>query len=311
MQPPRAPIPDKVVAQLLYEADHTCCICRNKKFDVQIHHITGRMDSRPANLIIVCLNCHSEVERKGGLGRAYSPGELRRYKESALREIAMRRKRAKVIDQFLALFEVKRLTYKFQALDFRGKGEPRALELMRLVMQFGRDGGYEIKEDCVSFVYETSDWLRRGTGSPEFVSHQTTILMECAPIGAGGLVAPSSRPLGKRDLDLLKHIVNVSGDIAYAVCKYIRNKEAAEHAILMLHDLLRFAILNNLTEFEKDALHEFEECERICRHPLNYGVRFEAGLKLLESWKKEALTYWKKKALTYRRKKRISRKAIE
>ncbi len=104
------------------------------------------MDSRPANLIVVCLNCHSEVERKGGLGRAYSPGELQRYKESALREIAMRRKRAKGLDQSLALFEVKRLTYKFQALDFHGKDEPRALELMRLVMQFGRDGGYEAFE---------------------------------------------------------------------------------------------------------------------------------------------------------------------
>ena len=290
MQPPRAPIPDNVATKLLYEADHTCCICRNKKFDVQIHHISGRMDSRPANLIVVCLNCHSEVERKGGLGRAYSAGELQRYKESAVREIAMRRKHAKVLDQSLALFEVKRLTYKFQALDFCGKDEHRALELMRLVMQFGRDGSYEIKEDCVSFVYETSDWLRRGIGSKEFVSHQTTILLECAPIGIGGLVAPSPG-LGKRDLDLLKHIINVSGDIAYAVCKYIRNKEGAEHAILMLHNVLRFAVLNKLSEFEKDALHEFEECERICRQPLNYGLHFEAALKLLDFWKKEALTY--------------------
>jgi hypothetical protein len=168
-------------------------------------------------------------------------------------------------------------------------------------MQFGRDGGYEIKEDCVSFVYETSDWLRRGIGSPEFVSHQTTILLECAPIGIGCLVAPSRQPLGKRDLDLLKHIINVSGDLAYAVCKYIRNKEAAEHAILMLHNVLRFSVLNNLADFEKDALHEFAECERICRQPLNYGLHFEAALKLLDFWKKEALTYWEKK--------RISKKA--
>src|SRR5712664_2806408 len=104
-----------MAAQLLYEADHMCCICRNKKFDVHIHHISGRMDSTPANLIVLCLNCHSEVERKGGLGRAYSPDELRRYKASAIREIAMRRKQAKALDQSLVLFEVKRLTYKFQA----------------------------------------------------------------------------------------------------------------------------------------------------------------------------------------------------
>ena len=84
-------------------------------------------------------------------------------------------------------------------------------------------------------------------------------------------------------------------NVGYAVCKYIRNKEAAEHAILMLHNVLRFAVLNNLSEFEKDALHEFEECERISRQPLNYGLHFEAALKLLDFWKKEALTYRHKK----------------
>ena len=55
--------------------------------------------------------------------------------------------------------------------------------------------------------------------------------------------------------------------------------------------VLRFAALNKLSEFEEDALHEFEECERICRQPLNYGLHFEAALKLLDFWKKEALTY--------------------
>ena len=285
MQPPRAPIPDKVAAQLLYEADHTCCICRNKKFDVQVHHISGRTDSRPANLIVLCLNCHSEVERKGGLGRVYSPSELQRYKESWIREIAMRRKHAKALDQSLVRFEVKRLTYKFQALDFQE--ERRALEIMRQVLLFGRFSSHEIKEDCVSFVYETATWLMRGTGSEEFVSHQTSILLECSPIIT--LVAPSRKPLTKKDIDLLKHIINVAGEIAYAVCKYIGNETAATHAILMLHDLLRFAVLNDLTECEKDVLHEFAECERISRR------NFEPALKHLDSWKKDAMTYRHKK----------------
>jgi hypothetical protein len=285
VQPPRAPISDKVAAQLLCEADHTCCICRNKKFDVQIHHISGRMDSRPANLIVLCLNCHSDVERKGGLGRVYSPNELRRYKESAIREIAMRRKQAKALDQSLVLFEVKRLTYKFQALD--SKDERRALEIMRQVLLFGRYSTYEVKEDCVSFVYETSDWLRRGIRvSKEFVSHQTSILMECSPIIT--LVAPSRKPLSKQDLKLLKHIIDVSGEIAYGVCKYTENEEAAQDAIFALHDLLRFAILNDLNEYEKEILREFAECERISRG------HFEAALTHLDLAKNQALAYAQK-----------------
>ena len=73
----------------------------------------------------------------------------------------------------------------------------------------------------------------------------------------------------------------------------------------MLDGVLRFAILNNLSDFEKDALHEFEGCERICGQSLNYGALFEEALKLLDHSKKEALTYWKKKALTFRKKRRI------
>ena len=291
--PPRAPIPDKVAAQLLFEADHTCCVCGDKKFDVQIHHISGRMDSRPANLIVLCLNCHSKVERKGGHGRTYSPSELQRYKDSWIREIAMRRKHAKAPDQSLVLFEIKRLTYKFEALDFQE--ERRALEIMRQVLLFGRFSSHEIKEDCVSFVYDTASWLMRAFmpkefASEEFVSHQTSILLECSPIIT--LVAPSRKPLTKKDIDLLKHVINVAGDIAYDVCKYVRNEKAAERAILMLHDLLRFSVLNNLSDCEKEVLHEFVQCERI-----SLEGDFEPALKHLEFWKKDALTYRQKKRI--------------
>ena len=78
----------------------------------------------------------------------------------------MRRKHAKALDQSLVLFEVKRLTNKFKALDFQE--ERRALEIMRQVLHFGRFSNYEVKEDCVSFVYETASWLMRGTWTKEF-----------------------------------------------------------------------------------------------------------------------------------------------
>jgi hypothetical protein len=240
------------------------------------------MDSTPANLIVLCLNCHSDVERKGGLGRTYSPNELRQHKASAIREIAMSRKHAKTLDQSLVLFEVKRLSYKFQSLDFQE--ERRALEIMRQVLLFGRYSSYEVKQDCVSFVYETATWLMRGIRvSKEFVSHQTSILMECSPIVT--LVAPSRKPLSKPDLDLLKHVIDVSGEIAYAVCKYTENEEAAQIAIFALHDLLRFAVLNDLNESEKEVLRQFAECERISRG------HFEAALKHLDLARKQALAY--------------------
>lgn len=201
----------------------------------------------------------------------------------------MRRNTARHLDKTLALFDVKRLTYKFQALDSSVKEEGRALEIMRVMQQYARDSGHEIKEGCISFVYETCGWLWRCTGSGDFVSHQTSILLECLPIGVGGLRAASKQSLRKHELELLKHGINVAGEIAYAVCKYIRAKEPAEHAIAMLHDVLRFSVLNGLTACEKQALREFAECERISAQPLREGHAFDVGLQLLSEYKQAAI----------------------
>jgi hypothetical protein len=79
----RAKIPIRIEDAILFESDHTCCICRMKGKDVQIHHIDGNNSNRkPDNLAVVCLDCHSRVTGKRGLGKSYRPGEIRRYKRS-------------------------------------------------------------------------------------------------------------------------------------------------------------------------------------------------------------------------------------
>lgn len=68
---------------ILFKNDHTCCICRIKGKHVQIHHIDrNRRNNDPNNLAVVCLDCHSRVTGPSGLGRSYSPGELKKYKRA-------------------------------------------------------------------------------------------------------------------------------------------------------------------------------------------------------------------------------------
>ncbi|MGH9727899.1 MAG: hypothetical protein ACRD4V_04840 [Candidatus Acidiferrales bacterium] len=203
----------------------------------------------------------------------------------------MRRKAVQNLDQPLALFEVKRLTYKFQALTPKRNEEARALEIMRVIEQYARDYRHDVKELCIQFVYETADWLSLGIGSGDFVFQQTSILMECIPIGFGGLVAPSRKPLSKHGRDLLNHAIDIAGEIAYDICKYVRVKAAAEKAIIMLYTILRFTDLNNLAKSKEKMLHEFNECERICKQPGPQGHPFDDGLQLLKLWKEEALSH--------------------
>jgi hypothetical protein len=79
----RQPIPQKTQDQLLFLNDHTCCICRVRGKDVQVHHIDGKARNNDrANLAVVCLDCHSRVTGTRGLGKRYAPGEVRRFKRS-------------------------------------------------------------------------------------------------------------------------------------------------------------------------------------------------------------------------------------
>jgi len=76
-------MPQSVVDDILFHADHTCCICRTKGKDVQIHHIDGKhSNNKPSNLAVVCLDCHSRVTGRRGLGQSFNQGEVRRYKRS-------------------------------------------------------------------------------------------------------------------------------------------------------------------------------------------------------------------------------------
>ena len=79
----RNKIPDKIVTQVEFLSDRTCCICRIPNKGIQIHHI----DENPSNndienLAVLCLECHSKTQMKGGFVRALSPEVVKEYNKS-------------------------------------------------------------------------------------------------------------------------------------------------------------------------------------------------------------------------------------
>ena len=78
----RREVAEDMAAQILGANRHTCCICRNPRQPVEIHHI----DSDPSNntienLAVVCRNCHGLVTARSTLGRHYSKAEVSSYKQ--------------------------------------------------------------------------------------------------------------------------------------------------------------------------------------------------------------------------------------
>jgi hypothetical protein len=88
----REQIPQNIVDEVLYRADHICCICRENGKGIQIHHIDGdRNNNSPDNLAVLCLEHHRKVHLRGGFGRQLSAGEVQRYRDDWNRSVEQRR----------------------------------------------------------------------------------------------------------------------------------------------------------------------------------------------------------------------------
>lgn len=76
----RIQIPNDISNEVLKLSDMTCCVCRDRKKYVQIHHI----DENPANntidnLAVLCLQCHTNT-MKGGFGKILNKDLIIRYR---------------------------------------------------------------------------------------------------------------------------------------------------------------------------------------------------------------------------------------
>ncbi len=114
-------IPKRIEAEVLFLNHHTCCICRQRDKDVQIHHIDGdHANNSLENLAVLCLDCHSKVTGRRGLGKSYSRYELKRYKlqwQNVVRKsygLATARRAIKIpkLERQLFQFEIKRLIHQ-------------------------------------------------------------------------------------------------------------------------------------------------------------------------------------------------------
>lgn len=91
----RIPIEPQVAAEIMFAADRTCCICRIRGRPVQIHHIDEDiLNNDPANLVVLCLDCHNEIQVEGGFGRRLDAPQVRHFREDWLARVRSRRDRA-------------------------------------------------------------------------------------------------------------------------------------------------------------------------------------------------------------------------
>ena len=88
----RIEIPQDVAAELLFLADRTCCVCRQRLRPVQIHHIDDDpTNSVIENLAVLCFDCHRETQIRGGFDRKLDAAQIRLYKTDWNRRVEAQR----------------------------------------------------------------------------------------------------------------------------------------------------------------------------------------------------------------------------
>lgn len=92
MSKQRNPIPNDIATEVLFAHDRTCCVCRDRGKSVQIHHINeDPSNNDPANLSVLCLQCHDETQIRGGFGRKLNSDLVTKYRDEWVERVKRRR----------------------------------------------------------------------------------------------------------------------------------------------------------------------------------------------------------------------------
>jgi hypothetical protein len=88
----RIAIPKAVADQVIFDADMSCCVCRERGH--HIHHIDEDPSNNDLNnLALLCFKHHDEVTATGGLARRLTPSLVAKYRDHWCREVKSRRER--------------------------------------------------------------------------------------------------------------------------------------------------------------------------------------------------------------------------
>jgi len=290
MKKKRKSIPLEIVADIMWQTDHTCCMCGKRK-DVHIHHINGNpADNSPVNLVPLCPNCHSDVEQTGGHGRRFTNAELRKYREDSFMRVREKRQQLELTKPdpdltSMASFEVRKVRYEIEENRLNWKLlEDRLLKLV----PFARDFGFPVKSEVAYAASLACDGARMGI-TTDVVQALQTVSLEVLPIGVGGLRAPALREITKDEKQLIRSVIETARGLVWDFCRYLRTLEGFEEAVYILFAALHFSHLNKLDEEKREALEAFSQCTAICGEKQS-GKTFERGIEILGTWRQDALS---------------------
>ncbi len=267
----RPRIPQKMADNLMFANDHACCICRKKGKHVQIHHIDGD-DSNNAleNLAVLCLECHSRVTGDEGLGRHFTPGEIKQYKRTW--EFIVRKRligeEARAAKEGVSYFD--RTACEILAMD---DGDPRIGE------KLGTLSHLNIIVGCTDEILDT--FFHLAILSSMSQKQTAAMLANCIYELFPHLVGPDMVPLGPDDESRLERSVGLLGTIGQFNGEFSKDVEVIQAVCDNLYNVCEIAVWYNLEKIGALIISKLEKTKDSCliayedkEEPLTTGAQY-------------------------------------
>ena len=255
----RIRLPDQLAEEVLFRANHTCCICLQAGKDVQIHHIDEDPSNNIAeNLAVLCLDDHSKVTGTPGLGRKYTTAEVRRYKVTWERKMSaardVRRRTVRVPPAF-----AERIDWVICEILVCGRDTTEAKRLLAALMELRL---WRCDPAIDRRMLEGFEHLAEmaGLNSAPLASLVADALEQMV---LHLLAGPGLLPMTRSDEEQFRHVIKVLDALARLTCGYNRRRSAISSIVLRTEQFLDRAIaykrpvlVNALVAVYRNALHE-------------------------------------------------------
>jgi len=223
---------------------------------VQIHHIDGDdTNNALANLAVLCLECHSRVTGDEGLGRSYTPGEIRQYKRTwesiAKEKLIGKESRPTPGKEGVSYFEV--TACEILAMD---DGDPRIGEKLRTLHQLNTIVGCtdEILDSFFHLAIQSS--MSQKQTAVMLANHIYQLFFH--------FVGPDTISLGSGDESHLKQGVELLGTIGHFNGEFSKDMEVIEAVCDNLYNMCEIAVWYNLEEIGALVISKLQKTRESC-----------------------------------------------
>ncbi len=269
----RPRIPQKIADSLMFANDHTCCVCRAKGKQVQIHHIDGDDSNNDiSNLAVLCLECHSRVTGNEGLGRRYTSGEIKGYKRTW--EHLVRERLIGVKPQPLpGKEEISYFDLTISEVLAMEDGDPRIGEKLKTLYELN------IFKGCTDEILDSFHHLAIMSSMSQ--KRTASMLAEIIPDLFLHLVGPDKVPIEQDDKNRVKRGIELLGTIGSFNGEFSKDIEVIEAVCDSLYNMFEIAVWYNLEEIGTYVFSQLRKTKEAClvtfedsEKPLDVGANY-------------------------------------